>query len=130
MVSKKFKPMFDLWRETVDGLGYASFAQKLNSKNYNVPQNRDRIFLFSVHKAKNGGDVGYNFPPPMPLERRLDGILEDRAATKYYLNPVKVQEFVVNNLERIVEFAKNEVANGGVIEKMPDDVRAFVEGYK
>ncbi len=130
MVSKKFKPMFDLWRETVDGLGYASFAQKLNAKHYGVPQNRDRIFLFSVHKEKNGGEANYNFPAPMELKRKLQDVLEDSVDTKYYLNPVKVQEFVKKNLVKIREYAEKGVAEGQTIEKLPEELRKWVEEYK
>ena len=130
MVSKKFKPMFDLWRETVDGLGYASFAKKLNAKNYGVPQNRDRIFLFSVHKEKNGGEANYNFPAPFPLTKKLQDVLEDKVDTKYYLNPAKVQEFVSKNLVKIREYAEKGVADGMKIEKLPDELRKWVEESK
>ena len=129
MVSKKFKPMFDLWRDTVDGIGYASFAQKLNAKHYGVPQNRDRIFLFSVHKEKNGGEANYNFPAPMELKQKLQDVLEDSVDTKYYLNPVKVQEFVEKNLVKIVDYAATAVKEGQTIEKLPDELRKWVEGY-
>lgn len=130
MVSKKFKPMFDLWRETVDGLGYSSFAQKLNAKHYGVPQNRDRIFLFSVNDEKNGGRAEYYFPEPMQLTRKLRDVLEDRVDTRYYLNPMKVNEFVAKNMVKIAEHAAKCEAEGMKIEKLPDELRAWVEGYK
>ena len=129
MVSAKFKPMFDLWRDTVDGLGYESFAQKLNAKHYGVPQNRDRIFLFSVHKEKNGGEANYNFPESMELKKKLQDVLEDKVDTKYYLNPVKVQEFVSKSLVKIREYAEKGVADGMKIEKLPDELRKWVEEY-
>lgn len=129
MVSKKFKPMFDLWRETVDGLGYASFAQKLNAKHYGVPQNRDRIFLFSVHKEKNGGDANYNFPEPFSLTKKLQDLMDDSVDAKYYLNPVKVQEFVKKNLVKIREYAEKGVAEGQTIKKLPEELRKWVEEY-
>ena len=130
MVSAKFKPMFDLWRETVDGLGYASFAQKLNAKHYGVPQNRDRIFLFSVHKEKNGGDANHNFPEPMELKKKLQDVRGGKVDTKYYLNPVKVQEFVSKNLVKIREYAEKGVADGMKIEKLPEGLRKWVEEYE
>ena len=130
MVSRKFKPMFDLWRETVDGIGYASFAQKLNAKHYGVPQNRDRIFLFSIHKEKNGGEANYNFPAPMELKKKLQDVLDDKVDTNYYLNPAKVQEFVKKNIVKIREYAEKGVAEGQTIEKLPDELRKWVEGYE
>lgn len=130
MVSAKFKPMFDLWRQTTVDLGYASFAKMLNAKNFGVPQNRERIFLFSVHKAKNGGDANYNFPKEFPLKTKLRDVLEDSVDAKYYLNPVKVQEFVGKNLVKIQEYAAKGVANGERIEKLPDELRKWVEEYQ
>ena len=130
MVTQKFRPMFDLWRETVDGLGYASFAQKLNAKNYGVPQNRDRIFMFSVHKEKNGGEANYNFPMPFPLATKLRDVLEDETDAKYYLNPHKVQEFVKKNMVKIVDYAQKGVAEGQEIAKLPAHLRKWIEEYK
>ena len=127
MVSKKFLTMFDLWRKTTEDLGYASFARMLNAKNFGVPQNRERIFLFSVHREKNGGNANYNFPRPFPLARKLRDVLDDSVDPKYYLNPMKVQEFVGKNLVKIREYAEKD---GGKIEKLPDNLRKWLEGYE
>lgn len=127
MVSAKFKPMFDLWRTETDALGYASFAKLLNAKHFGVPQNRDRIFLFSVHKEKNGGEANYNFPAPFPLATKLRDVLEDCVDEKYYLNPMKVQEFVGKNLVKIREYAEKD---GGKIEKLPEWLRKWIEEYE
>ena len=126
MVSEKFKPMFDLWRKTTEDLGYASFAKLMNAKHYGVPQNRERIFLFSVHKVKNGGGANYYFPEPIPLARKLRDVLEDCVDARYYLNPEKVQEFVGKNLVKIRDYAEKD---GGRIEKLPDNLRKWLEGY-
>ena len=126
MVSQKFKPMFDLWREETDRLGYASFAKLLNAKDYGVPQNRNRIFLFSVHKEKNGGEANYNFPKPFALKTKLKDVLEDSVDTRYYLNPVKVQEFVKKNLVKIQEYA---AASDEPIAKMPEELKDWMKGY-
>ena len=50
--------------------------------------------------------------------------------TKYYLNPVKVQDFVKKNLVKIREYAEKGVADGQTIEKLPDELRKWVEGYE
>lgn len=34
MVSKKFKPMFNLWQQELESLGYTNFAKVLNAKDY------------------------------------------------------------------------------------------------
>lgn len=130
MVSAKFKPMFDLWRQTTVDLGYESFAKMLNAKNYGVPQNRERIFLFSVHKEKNGGEANYNFPKPFALLRKLRDLLEDETDVKYYLNPYKVQEFVGKNVVKIREYAEKGVAEGQKIEKLPAHLRKWIENFE
>lgn len=127
MVSKKFRPMFDLWKQTTEELGYASFWEKLNAKNYGVPQNRDRIFMLSIHKEKNGGgDINFTFPTPVELKTTLRELLEDNVDTKYYLNPEKVQDFVKNNLEKIKEYAEQDA---GEIEQLPDELRDWIQNY-
>lgn len=48
LVSKKFKPQFDEWIKYLEGLGYSSYYEVLNAKDYGVPQNRERIFVVSI----------------------------------------------------------------------------------
>lgn len=97
MVSGKFVGMFNLWQRELERLGYVNFAQVLNAKDYGVPQNRERIFLVSVHMNELegiAGNVKYNFPEPFPLEMRLKDVLEKNVDEKYYLSDEKVQQFV------------------------------------
>lgn len=104
MVSKKFLPMFNLWKEELEKLGYVNFAQVLNAKDYGVPQNRERIFLVSIRREEAGfaGGTGlcetrteprYYFPKPFPLERWLKDVLEDEVDEKYYLSDKMVEYF-------------------------------------
>ena len=97
MVSRKFVGMFNLWQRELERLGYVNFAQVLNAKDYGVPQNRERIFLVSIHMDELegiAGNVKYNFPEPFPLEMRLKDVLEKNVDEKYYLSDEKVQQFV------------------------------------
>lgn len=95
MVSKKFLPMFNLWQQELERLGYANFAQVLNAKNYGVPQNRERIFLVSVRRdaLTELADGAYHFPAPFPLERRLKDVLEEEVDEKYYLSDKMLSYF-------------------------------------
>ena len=65
----------------------------------------------------------------MELKKKLQDVLEDKVDTKYYLNPVKVQELVKKNLVKIHEYAEKGVADGMKIEKLPDGLRKWVDGY-
>ena len=79
---------FSEWLHKLESLGYKCFYQILNSKNYGVPQNRDRCFMVSIL-----GDYYYTFPAEKPLERRLKDILQKEVPEKYYLS-LKGVEYV------------------------------------
>lgn len=89
LVSEKFRPGFLKFCEYLEGMGYTSFRQVMNAKDYGVPQNRERIFVVSIL-----GESWYNFPQPFELKTRLKDVLEDDVDEKYYLDDVKVANFV------------------------------------
>ncbi len=122
MVSQKFLPMFNLWQTEIARLGYTNYGKVLNAKDYGVPQNRERIFLWSVL-----GDVQYHFPEPMPLTKQLKDILEDEVDTRFYLNPERVQEFVRDNIDKVTKYASEGI---GEIEPMPEKLREWIENYE
>jgi len=122
MVSEKFMPMFNLWRAELTKLGYISEAKLLNSKNYNVPQNRERIFLFSCYDETKTFIL--NWPEPMKLTRKLTDVLEDNVDPSFYLNPAKVNKFVKDNLQMITKYAKED---GSEIEKLPERLKKMIE---
>lgn len=91
LVSEKFRPGFLKFCEYLEDRGYVSFRQVLNARDYGIPQNRERIFVVSIL-----GDAWYNFPHPMELKLRLRDLLEDDVDEKFYLDDLKVAEFVGN----------------------------------
>lgn len=82
LISKKFKPYFDEWCHYLESLGYKNFYKVLNGKNYNVPQNRERIFLLSIRNCSED----YVFPNDIPLTTKLGDLLEPNVADKYFLS--------------------------------------------
>lgn len=94
LVSEKFMPDFQLWLKKLESLGYVNRYQRLNAKDYGVPQNRDRVFVISMRK-----DVAfdYQFPAPMPLEKRLEDILEPEVDERYFLKDDAVSKFLKAN---------------------------------
>lgn len=93
LVSKKFLPLFNKWKGELEGYGYANFDAVLNSKDYGVPQNRKRIFLFSILRTEEDPYPYYQFPEPFPLERRLKDVLEPQVDEKYYLSDKIIEGF-------------------------------------
>lgn len=98
LVGKKFKPQFDTWIRWLDSIGYNTYYQVLNSKNFGVPQNRERIFAISIRKDIDNGK--FKFPKQIPLTTRLKDILEKIVDEKYYLSGDKVESILANFIAR------------------------------
>lgn len=83
VLSPKHVHNFENYKNRLSEMGYTSYYQVLNAKNYGIPQNRDRIFCISIREDI---DKGFEFPEPFPLELKLKDILEDKVDEKYYLS--------------------------------------------
>lgn len=94
LVSQKFMPDFQKWLDKLSSLGYVSRWARLNAKNYGVPQNRDRVFCISMRQ-----DVAfdYQFPEPFELTTRLEDVLEEEVADRYFLKDDAVSKFLKAN---------------------------------
>lgn len=92
LLSKKFKPFFLDWVSVLESYKYKSFTKILNAKNFNVPQNRERVFAISI-LDDGGNEPMYYFPAEMPLELRLKDVLEDEVDEKYYLSDKMLEYF-------------------------------------
>ena len=91
VLSKKHRHNFDLYIDTLDKMGYKSYFEVLNAKNYGVPQNRERIFVISIL----GEHKPFIFPDEIPLELKLKDILEESVEERYYLKDTK--DFFIKN---------------------------------
>lgn len=94
LVGKKFKNDFDNLLLVLDSLGYNSYWQVLNAKDYEVPQNRERVFIVSIRKDVD--KRGYTFPEKMQLKKCIKDILEENPDPKLYLSDDKVARFIKN----------------------------------
>ena len=94
--------------DTIDnGLGYHVYAKVLNTKDYGVPQNRERIFLVGFKEPRD-----FNFPKKMELKLRLKDLLESDVDEKYYI------ENISNNdrLYKTVEIHKDNMSDNTFID--------------
>ncbi len=73
---------------------YDVYFQVLNSKDYGIPQHRERVFCIGF---KNKTD--FKYPAPIPLEYRMYDFLEDYIDTKYFLKEKGVK-FVTSHKNR------------------------------
>lgn len=72
-------------------IGYYCHYDVINTKDYGVPQNRERLFLvgFLDHEAYHR----FHFADKQPLEKRLKDVLEDDVDEKYYLSDKMIKNF-------------------------------------
>lgn len=86
---------FETIKATFDELGYKYFYKVLNSKNYGMPQHRERIFVVGFKDKK----VEFSFPEQVGLEHKMQDFLEDYIDSKYYLKEKGVK-FVTSSKNR------------------------------
>lgn len=94
LLSKKHKPNFNNYINKLNELGYKSFYQVLNAKDYGVPQNRERVFTISI---RNDLNQIFEFPPKQELKLKLKDLLESEVDEKYYLSDEQVKKMVTNS---------------------------------
>ena len=87
LTSKKFQKEFEIVLSSLQAAGYVNFWRVLNSKDYGIPQNRERVFIVSI---RSDLAHGFTFPAPFPLEYRLKDFLEPVVDEKYYINTKRV----------------------------------------
>lgn len=75
-------------------LGYDWKMQTLNSRDYGIPQNRERVFVVGFRKDLGVNDT-FAFPNKMPLTTTMQDFLLDVVPGKYYL-PEKGVKFVLD----------------------------------
>ena len=89
VISKKNETAFKQWTNSLEWKGYKNYIQILNAKDYGVAQSRKRCFMVSIL-----GDKSYQFPKPIPLDRRMKDYLEEQVDEKYYINSEKAKNLI------------------------------------
>lgn len=98
IVGKQFKDTtFKLFTDELEEYGYNVYWKVLNSKNYGIPQNRERVYLLFIKKDLDNGK--FEFPEPFDNGLRLKDLLEDEVDEKFYISDEKVERFITNAKE-------------------------------
>lgn len=66
-----------------EAVPYRIYYKLINAKKFNIPQNRDRIFIVGI---RADFEKEFNFPKEIPLVKRLKDILEPIVDEKYFLS--------------------------------------------
>jgi len=97
---------WEIVQETFNSLGYKIFTQVLNSRDYGIPQNRERIIVVGFRD----NNVNFTFPSAIPLNRTMQDFLEDYTDSKYYLKEKGIK-FVTSTKNRKKQYTQ---INGSV----------------
>ena len=90
LLSKKHRHNFDAYIKAMYDMGYNSYWQVLNAKDYGIPQNRERVFTISLATGWPGEFI---FPPKQELTKKLKDVLEDDVDEQYYLSDEQAASF-------------------------------------
>lgn len=87
-----------------ENLGYHIHYKVLNTKDFGIPQNRERIFIIGI---RDDEDNNFNFPKEIPLKLKLKDILQDNPNSKYYLSDKAIERIKRHNNKSL----DNELSN-------------------
>jgi DNA (cytosine-5)-methyltransferase 1 len=77
---------------TLEGEGYNIHYKVLNTKDFGLPQNRERVFIVGFKEFRL-----FNFPTGFPLTTTIKDVLEADVDSKYYLSEKMVKGFSKHN---------------------------------
>ncbi len=95
MISKKHIHNLNNYLEKMNEIGYTSFYQVLNAKDYGIPQNRERVFTISI---RNDIDIDFVFPEKQELSSTISDFeeyeIDDRFIVKKALNIKNTKNYI------------------------------------
>ena len=102
LTQKKFESTFSMIKQSLRNIGYGDIAYAvLNSKDYGIPQNRERLWIF----ARLGGlPEGFDIvPPKVELKYRFGDFLDAKAPEYLYLSDEQIAHLrAKHNIESFV----------------------------
>ncbi len=81
---------FRVIKETLEELGYRVYSEVLNSRDFGVPQNRERIYIVAFRKDIDSSS--FTFPKATDPNTKIRDIVESNpVSVKYYLSNVYLE---------------------------------------
>lgn len=78
---------FKSWIANLEKLGYSNYWKDLNTKDYGIPQNRNRCFMVSIL-----GEYKFEFMKPIDLHLRLQDLCEENVGKEYCLTEKQISD--------------------------------------
>lgn len=98
LVSKTFKDDFMTLLDVLKDLGYNSYWGILNAKDFNIPQNRERVFVICIRDDID--TQTFEFPKPVGCDLRLKDILDEDVDEKYYIQNERGENLIKNLIDQ------------------------------
>ncbi len=109
------KADFSEWRDLLASMGYVNFLAPsftrpwastkreramvpgvLNSRDYGIPQSRERVYMVSIREDVLG-DAQYEFPKPFPLSKCMLDIIDSEPDDEFIMPDEAVLQFLTIN---------------------------------
>ncbi|HNV62964.1 MAG TPA: DNA (cytosine-5-)-methyltransferase [Candidatus Cloacimonas acidaminovorans] len=90
-MSKKFTETREKFIKSWEDAGYNVTYKVLNTKDFGVPQNRERVWFIGIRKDV---EKEFEFPEPFELKLKLKDILESNVDMKYFLRQEQVDKLL------------------------------------
>lgn len=111
VLSKQHRHNFDQYIKELEEIGYHSYYKVLNSCDYGIPQNRERIFVISIL----GEHEPFNFPEPFDSGLRLKDLLETEVEERFYIDTTSTREIITNLQQELLAQTPNKMVKVGNI---------------
>jgi DNA-cytosine methyltransferase len=104
LLSKKNFPHFQFYLDTMENLGYVNHYKVLNSKNFGIPQSRNRVFVVSILKGQTlfNNDFDFENLEEVPMEP-LKSFLDKEVPKNYYITQNSMKKAIETGKIKIVD---------------------------
>jgi DNA (cytosine-5)-methyltransferase 1 len=86
---------FEVVKKTLEDMGYTLHYQVLNTKDFNVPQNRERIYIVAfLNDVKE-----FTFPEILESSKTIHDFLDKKVDDKYYYNDKPLYEKIKDDVK-------------------------------
>lgn len=128
ILSKTHIHNFNAYLKALEEIGYNNYYQVLNSKDYGIPQNRERIFVISI---KNNINKIFSFPEKINSKLRLIDLMEQNVNKKYYIKDELSIPFIKKHISDYYNYdSKNNIYNMGLLNfKGNESIRRVYHPY-
>jgi DNA (cytosine-5)-methyltransferase 1 len=104
LLSKKNFPHFKHYLDTMESFGYENHYKVLNSKEFGIPQSRNRVFVVSILKGQTLFNNDFNFDNLEKTEMKpLKTFLEKEVDKSYYITQNSMKKAIETGKIKIVD---------------------------